>query len=297
MGAWPNFFIVGAAKAGTTSLHAYLKQHPQVFLPKVKEPHYFAEFHPSQELAHVAEYIADPDEYLRLYSGSTRFPAIGDASPSYLWDTKAPQRIHQVCPQARIIILLRDPVARAHSHYLMDVRAHIESLPFGEALRCDFARKEKGWWQSHLYVESGLYHDQVLRYLETFGRAQVLILLFDELVKRPRELVMKVAEHLDIDSVPFARMDLSPAHNAFKMPRWMTAHRFATSRFGKQMRRYCIPGPVNRWLRESEWLFQKKKPPIEDEARQFLQGIFAPEIARLENLLGRSLSEFRQSWV
>ncbi|MGC2163469.1 MAG: sulfotransferase [Silvibacterium sp.] len=297
MVTWPNFFIVGAVKAGTTSLYAHLKEHPQVFLPKVKEPHYFAEFHPSREQAHVAEYISDRGEYLRLYRGSARFPAIGDASPSYLWDNKAPQRIHQVCPQARIIILLRDPVARAHSHYLMDVLGCIETLPFAEALQRDYACKEKGWWQSHLYVESGLYHDQVLRYLEAFGPANVLILLFDDLIKRPRELFMKVAEHLDIDTHPFDRMDLSAAHNAFRMPRSMTAYHFATSRFANQMRRYCIPASVNRRLCKSTLLFDKKKPPIDDACRKFLQEIYAPEIARLENLLGRSLPELRQSWL
>src|ERR1700722_16339843 len=99
---WPNFYIVGAVKCGTTSLWAHLRQHPEVFLPEMKEPHFFAtNIGPTPPAAKSLHCPGDLGTYQRLYTSSSSFPAIGDASPSYLADEDAPRRIHEVCPLAR----------------------------------------------------------------------------------------------------------------------------------------------------------------------------------------------------
>src|SRR5437667_3118215 len=166
---WPNFFIVGAQNSGTTSLYGYLKQHPDVFMPALKEPHYFAQITPSHEQRYLRTIVRDEAAYLRLFLKAKGYPAIGEASPSYLWDANAPHRIRKAVPHAKIIILLRDPVERAYSHYLMDVREGRQDLPFLQALERDWNRSKKGWSVSQLYVELGLYAEQVRRYLEVFG--------------------------------------------------------------------------------------------------------------------------------
>src|SRR5215469_13417957 len=150
---WPSFFIVGAANSGTTSLYGYLKQHPDVFMPALKEPHYFAQVTPSHKQRHLRTIIRNQAAYLRLFHRADGCKAIGEASPSYLWDANAPYRIARAIPDAKIIILLRDPVERAYSHYLMDVREGLQDLAFAAALKKDWAQQNKGWSVSQLYVE------------------------------------------------------------------------------------------------------------------------------------------------
>ena len=113
---WPNFFIVGAQKAATSSLYQYLKEIPGVYMSPIKEPFYFAP-HTVQDDA--SDLIRDKKEYLRLFEKARGYIAVGEATPIYLWDPDSPKLIHQTVPHARIIMILRDPIERAYSNYLM----------------------------------------------------------------------------------------------------------------------------------------------------------------------------------
>ena len=110
METWPNFFIVGAPKSGTTSLYEYLKQIPQVYMSPVKEPHYFSKSIVPDN--HFLKPIRDKKKYLNLFEGAKNEIAIGEASPTYLADPEAPKLIHELVPNAHIIIILRDPIER-----------------------------------------------------------------------------------------------------------------------------------------------------------------------------------------
>src|SRR5690242_20423490 len=101
---WPNFFLVGAAKAGTTSIYTYLSQHPDVFFPVIKEPHFFTQVHSTPQLRFLIEAITKRSAYLRLYANADGHKVIGDASPSYLWHPEVPQRIRAQVPQANVAI-------------------------------------------------------------------------------------------------------------------------------------------------------------------------------------------------
>lgn len=299
--AWPNFFIVGAMKAGTTSLYEYLRRHPQVFLPGLKEPHFFSDCipppHIRPEVACDYHCCGNRDDYLRLYSGAQEFAAIGDASPSYLWDKDAPERIHGVCPQAKIIVLLRDPVLRAHSQYLMNRLSGAESLPFPEALRRDQARTDRRWWTARLYVDLGMYHDQIRRYIDTFGREHVLVALFDDLTRDPRELLVRVAGHIGIDAELLDDAQFAQPHNSYRMPRANKLYLFARRMISKDLRNRLLPPSMQNWLRYSPLLYGRKKPPLDPESRRILQDIYDPEVSAVENLLGRTMPELRKSWV
>lgn len=166
----PTFFIVGAAKAGTTSLYAYLKHHPQVVFFDMKEPHFYAGLHPSPSQRHRIPGVQDRRDYLALFRKASSSVAIGDASPSYRWSAVAPFRIRDDIPDAKIIVLLRDPVERAFSHYLMDHREGVTDLGFYDALVTDMNRPDKGWGISQLYVEIGMYASPLERYLDVFPR-------------------------------------------------------------------------------------------------------------------------------
>lgn len=295
---WPNFFIVGAAKCGTTSLYSELRKHPDVFLPEIKEPHYFARCPPASK-PWETHCSGDLSAYQQLYIDSAGRSAIGDASPSYLLDEESASRIHAVRPDAKIIVILRDPVARAHSAYLMNQVGGYEpsSISFKDALRQDIARENKGWGVSRMYVEAGMYCSQVHRYLDLFGSEQVLVLLSEHLKNKPQDLYAGIARHLGITPEPLLASVASDVQNAYRRPRMMAAYRLATSGVGRKVRQLLVPSRLQDRLRSSKLLFGKDKPAIDDESRYLLQEIYDPDISGLEALLGRRLPELRMSWT
>jgi hypothetical protein len=281
---WPNFFVVGAPKAGTTSLYEYLKPHPQVFLSEVKEPKYFT--------PQLKESVS-LEQYRQLYCKAAGISAIGDLTPFYLWESTAPQRIHDVSPNARIIVMLRDPVARAFSHYLMAVALGHEKASFSEAISRYRDREARDWYLSCHYIEQGMYAEQVERYLKIFPADRVAIFLFDELVSNPRQVLARIAGHLGIDPEPFAAVDLTEAHNTFRMPRYPKAIHFVW-KFGLNR---LVPPAVRKRLNRNSMLFNVKKPSMDEPSRCYLQELYEPDVARLEKLVGRNFPELRKSWI
>src|SRR6188508_1581564 len=132
----PNFFIVGAPKAGTTSLYYYLKRHPEVFMSPIKEPNFFAyEETIKQNLYHKEKGVGTLEEYKDLFAEANgRHKAIGEASVSYLFYPPVPERIKQMVPDAKIIISLRNPVDRALSHYYMEYKLGYVNVPLEDIL-------------------------------------------------------------------------------------------------------------------------------------------------------------------
>ncbi len=283
---WPNFYVVGAAKAGSTSIHEHLSRHPDVFIPTHKEARFFQPEHP---------HAWSLERFKALYADAKGYKAIGSVTPFYLSDPLVPARIREVCPGAKIIIVLRDPVERAYafyfSGYLYSDREPAQS--FREALQRYKDKSKNGWegWDpARDYVEDGLYHSHVSRYLDTFGSEQVLVLLFDDLKKDPNQFLMRIAEHIGVDPGFFKGLDVSEIPNPYHVPKspavsWglrLGVHRL-------------LPRSVTRAMRPI--FFNMKKPPLDDESRLWLQQLYDPEITRLEKLLGRQLPELRKSWI
>ncbi len=290
---WPNFYCVGAPKAGTTFVFEHLRGHPQVFLPRSKEPEFFSTYP-----------ATSAEEYRRLYAGAGGFAAIADFSPFYLSDPGAHQRIHEASPSAKILILLRDPVARAHSHFLMYRRTGVEpEESFLKALRRYFESEGRGdeycrdWKSSREYVESGMYYGQVRRYVETFGARQVKVLLLDDLTREPRETMLQVAQFLGIDPAPFEKTELSGGEGSFRAPRYQGLYRMVRDSEMKKRIMLYLPARLQLWLRESPLLYGHAKPSIDPEARRYLQEIYGPDVDQLEEFLGRKFPELRKSWA
>lgn len=297
---WPNFFIVGATKAGTTSLYSYLRQHPEIFMPgEVKEPHYFAQVHPSNAQRYASPvYINDQEAYLKLFSGSPAVPVIGEASPSYLWCERAPGRIAAVSPEAKILVALRDPVERAYSHYLMDYREGMQHRPFFDALQADWRSERKGWAVSFLYVELGFYARQIARYFKQFGRQRVLVVLYDDLLKLRNgqsAVLTDILTFLGVDPAGLAGVDISRVENGFAAPRAEWARRLAGAQWARWIGHTILPRSgasiFNRWF-----VKPGVPPPIDPRARDWLAEIYEPEIVALEDLLGCAMPSLRRSW-
>jgi hypothetical protein len=294
--AWPNFFIVGAAKAGTTSLYAGLRQHPEVFMSYPKEPHHFTQVNPPHQLRWHFEGYTDRHRYLRLFEGSEGFKAIGEASTSYLWHPQVAKRIRKQVPDAKILISLRDPVERAYSHYLMHVREGIQSLSFYDALTEDMKRTDQAWAISHFYVGKGCYATQVRRYLEVFGRDRVKIVLFDDLKRDPGAKLLEVVKFLGLDPAPVAGIDAARVRNPYRAPRGRWAEFLAGNRLSRMLGETIVPRRLGSFIYEHFLLKRAEKPPMDSRARDLLLDVYEPEIDELERLMGRKMPELRRTW-
>jgi hypothetical protein len=290
---WPNFFIVGAAKAGTTSLYEYLDDIPNVFMSTIKEPHFFA---PNVKAHLLSKIVRDPEEYLNLFRGAEHATAIGEASPSYLWDKDSPRRIHNIIPNAKIIAILRDPITRAFSHYLMNLRTGLENRSFYDALNHDYNRTDKGWGISHLYVEIGLYADRVKEFIDTFGRERVKILIFEEFVADPFATVSNVMQFLEVDGEIPINVNTKYNSGSASRPRWTILNKLEKSILTSCINNITlskfldrIPIGLRHALREKVFQKQIEKPILSQDAKSFLNKIYSDDTEKLKSIINHTL--------
>ncbi len=228
----PNFLIIGAAKAGTTSIHRYLTQHPQIYMPPRKELNFFAhggirpDFRRPGARMTNRGFIANVEAYRALFQGVSEETAIGETSPAYLHSPKAPGLIKHHVPDAKLIAMLRDPVERAYSAYLMRVRQGRESLDFVQAVREGEARVRNNWPPGWHYLGVGFYYTHLKRYFDIFDPAQIRVYLYDEFKTDPVNTLQDILRFLDVDDtfVP----DMSIKYNVGGIPKNKAWHVFLT---------------------------------------------------------------------
>lgn len=278
---WPNLFVVGAGKAGTTSLWSYLDQHPEIYMSPVKEPHFFSSYEP--RLAPLAK---DEASYLSLFAGATTEKLRGEASVSYLWDKQAAGAIKRVSPEARIVIALREPVARAYSSYWFFVRYGAERRPFLDAIEAELAIPRRLWADRCRYVGRGLYCDGVRRFRSLFG-GRVHLIFYEELAADARREMARLYERLDVDPDVAQRIEID-VHNPTSLPRNALAGRLVRSDLVHRAGRRIVPRSLRPRL-ESALLTRVEKPEMDDRARRALTEAYRPEVERLRQLVGRPL--------
>jgi len=287
---WPNFFVVGAPKAATTSLYYYLKNIPQVYMSPIKEPSFFSPR--TVKGAGLLDVVKSKQEYLRLFDSASGFYAVGEASPTYLWDPDVPKLIHEAVPNAKIIAILRDPIERAYSQYLEKIKYSGSKISFYDELIRDRQIKERIYPISKLYVEFGMYFDQVKRYFDQFGKPNVKVIIFEEFISHPMDTVNEILEFLGI---AFRTDEVVGKYNAYSAPRggisivpyvffrWLRAK---NPRLAMMILK-LLPDYLTEILPEKLLFKKSDRPQIEDRAIEFLRGIYLEEVAKLETLLGR----------
>ncbi len=201
----PNFLVIGTSHAGTTSLYYCLKQHPQVFLPKVKEPGFFT----STDTDNPRQ-IRDAQAYADLFAGSESAVARGEMSPYYLHAWNAGQRIKDAIPDVKLIVILREPVSRAFSHYL-DVYVD-QPARYLEEFEAGFLSDPQHW-----FVQLSYYAPAIRHYLDLFDRQQFLFLVTEQFAADPTPTLDRICEFLGADSG--FDFDLSLRHNASGLPK------------------------------------------------------------------------------
>ena len=190
-----NFIVCGTQKGGTTALYEHLRMHPQVCMANKKEVHFF-----DNEKLFQTNSI-DYTKYHSFFKPSKSHKVLGEATPIYMYWKNSPKRIFQYNPKMKLIILLRDPVERAFSHWSMEVRKQNETLSFMDAVKSENERCSsypQGQHRRYSYVSRGLYLQQLKRIWKFFPREQVLVLKSSELREKTRATLDRITDFLDI---------------------------------------------------------------------------------------------------
>lgn len=321
----PNFFVIGAPRSGTTSLYEYLNSHPEVYMSPVKEPDFFAEPaldltrlsgpEPSASLEEVAratpELAAAVERYLTLFERAGTQARRGEASAIYLGHPSAARHMRALVPDAKLIVILRDPAERAFSHFVHAMRIYAEhgrtSAPGAEGRSVDeeFSRAidaalangmpDPATTDPEVWVRSGYYCAHLTRWCSLFPREQLLVKRFEELDHNPTELMKDLSAFLGIDAsfvVP-----TTEAFNASIVPRSQRLFSLFTTknplmgyarRIAPTRLRAIAMRTRNRYLGSS-------KPALDDELRTKLVEVYREDITSLQLLLGWDLSAWLRS--
>jgi hypothetical protein len=295
----PDFFIVGAFKAGTTALYQYLRAHPQVFMPFHKEPMYFG----SDLDARYARMTRD--EYLALFADARTDQRAGEASPWYLYSTTAASEIHEFNPEAQIIVMLRNPVDVMHAQHAQLLFNHREDLADFEAALAAEPDRRAGRRipagalrrEALLYRHSVRFAEQLERYFDVFGRERVHVTVFDDFRDRTADTYAGVLRFLGVDDSFRPEFEV---RNPNRRVRSAALQRAV----------FRPPGPLRRlvpWLRRFPLVHRLRdalvsansapeaRAQMDPALRQRLTAELAPEVEALGRLIGRDLSAWTRA--
>lgn len=298
----PDFLIAGIPKAGTTALHAALVRHPGLYLSKVKEPKFFLTDGPPPatggpgDVQTYQEHVWRRADYEALFAPAPQHALRGEATPFYLYDLAAHDRIKRLLPNAKLILLLRDPVDRAHSNWTHLWNAGLEpEADFLTACRAESDRIAAGWAPFWHYLELGKYGRQVRHLFEMFPREQVLLLRYRELKDAPAATLDRVCDFL---GVPTGVLAAIPKENVNRhvvednpLNRVLRALLRAGGGFGHRFPvplRLAARGPLLTVLHRKTGA----RPVTTPQERSALLPHFAEDIALLQEVTGERYDDW-----
>lgn len=288
----PNFLIIGAAKAGTTSIAQYLDQHPQIYISPIKEPFFFSfegedlSFCGPGDSQSLRLCVNNLQDYEELFKGVSDEIAIGEASTSYLYTPKAAERIYHYIPHAKLVAILRNPVDAAYSSFLHQTREGYEpSKSFLDALEDEERRIKENWMYFWHYKNNGFYYEKIKRYYELFPKEQIRVLIYDNFIDDSLAFIETLFEFLEVDNS--FRPDIGIKYNVSGIPRNRLLHYLTTeSRPVKKALRFLIPRPLRSKFRN----LNLDKPKLPHEIRKVLLNDYRQDIYQLEDLIQKDLS-------
>lgn len=280
----PDFIVIGAQKAGTSSMYNVLSQYAGVQMASRTEVSFF-DLGFQRGLAHYQSFFkhAEPDLVM------------GEVSPGYLYFEPVPKRIAECLPQVKLIASLRNPVQRAFSAWRMQISKGSETRPFSEAVR-----------ENPIYLDYGRYYQQLSRYYDLFPSEQILVLLFDDLQATPDTFFSALLEFIEVDANGLDTNKLDVKDNIGGDPRWYSVT--ATLNTLYRMRNAVRKTPAG-WLVDNRWIDhysrrirnnvaawnrnpKAKRYTLDQETAEFIIGALAEDTSRLSTLIGRDVSHW-----
>lgn len=311
----PTFLIVGAVKAGTTSLHEYLQLHPEVYMSPVKETNHFSDADmlfehfnvdykqdinvnldkylagPMDKKIHIA-HVRTAGQYDLLYKNVSNEKAIGEVSNSYLYLPSTAKAIHDVLPGVQIVMILRNPAERLYSQYLMNLKlGKIIEQDLRKEIAADQAKQVKGWGVSHLYLEVGNYYEQVKRYYDLFPHNQIKILFYEDYKKDPKAAMRDLFTFLGVN--PDFEPDMSKRYNEAGMPRFGKLNYWLTQIGVYGLAKRIFSAGLKERLKSI--IYTKENIPVMTAGeRAWLNDYYAEDVRKLSALIGRDCTHWLQ---
>ena len=285
MSQWPNFFVAGAPRCGTSSLHAWLPSVPGVFMARIKEPNFFSrsvigDRHP------MVKPIWDEGDYLRLFSGAGDARIVGEATPFYLQDPEAPAQIRSRSPDAKVLVSLRDPVERLYSHYLM-MR---NNLPVMGTFMQEIERGLALQGERNIAIldpATGLYSRQIERYRQVFGAERFKAIILEEWSRNVPRTIRSISEFLELGPVVVGAPELP--QRRYSEARGPVVRFLFGNRKISRATEALIPFRLRKYIRNTVMLKHPPKPSMDPQARRFLVSYYRDDVQRTQRVLGRSL--------
>ncbi|MEM9539150.1 MAG: sulfotransferase [Cyanobacteria bacterium P01_E01_bin.42] len=287
----PTFLIIGVEKSGTTSIYNYLKQHPQVYMSPLKETNFLERDWEDNKNARKARIITI-EAYEELFKDVTDEIAIGEASPNYLFHYKtSTPKIEQYLPDVKMMAILRHPIQRAYSDYLMHIR---DAINIGQVKTLSEQVKTSG--NSSFTLRKGLYYEPVKYFFDRFGRDRVQIYLYDDLSQNSEAFMQEIYRFLEVDTR--FQTDTSKRAQTAAVPKNQFLNRLIKTKnpvrsaiasslklvFSQEMREN-IRNTLIRFNSQD-----KGAIPLTPEEKQMLQDYYREDILKLQDLLNRDLS-------
>lgn len=292
----PGFLIVGAAKSGTTSLHNYLKDHPDVFLPESKELRFLScmpgNYKGPGDKSVNESLLSDINEYSTKYQFKLNGQISGDISPDYLYFHK--NTIASVesffYEEPKIIIILRNPIDRAFSQYTHFLRDGREKKSFQDALLSCEQRSRDEWEWAWNYLDVGLYSEQVEAYQNRFKNVKVY--LFDDLISDTKCLLHDLLDFLEVDST-YLPSNLTEKYNISGIPKSRLLHLFLhRQNIFKTFLKYLVPASLRHYAITRLNSKNLTKVKMREQDRNYLRAFYADDIKKLGGLISRDLSHW-----
>jgi Sulfotransferase domain len=285
MAQQPSFIIIGAGKCGTTSLHSYLQQHPQIYICPKKETFFF--INEASRASHRKwGAVESLEAYLSLFESAPAGAVIGEISTNYYRYPESAQQIHDLLPDVKIIAILRNPAERAFSSYQMFVREGHETAQFEDILTAD----------NH-YVNPGFYYRELTPFFEVFERQQIKILLYDDLCQNPTSFMQDLCRFIGVDEQ--VALDMSQRQREGGIPKHQGLYALLTRPNPLRgaitsVLKLAVPLELRQQWRLSLVKKTTQKARLSASARQQLLTLYHSDILQLQDLIGRDLSSWLQ---
>lgn len=300
----PNFLVIGAAKAGTTSIYYYLKMHPEIFLNKKKETNFFAfenkMLNFKDENGEISDInkssINSYDKYIEEFKQANH-KAVGEVSPWYLYFAEeSAVNIKKYIPNAKLIVILRNPVDRAFSSFMHLVRDGRESKNnFCDALEEEKTRINHNYSPLWHYTKAGFYYSQLSEFYQKFNDQQIKVLLYDDFIQNPDDSVRSIFNFIGVDSNIVLPKNMHM--NMSGIPNNWISKFLLSKNFSKSVIKSFMPKGVSEKFHTSK--IRKKilsktliKMSISKEDREFLKVVYRDDILALQNLIDRDLTHW-----
>ena len=276
----PNCIVIGAARCGTTSLHRYLGEHPEIYMCPLKETNYFAYEQETSTADSHAFTITSLDQYKTLFKPGIDYKVRGEASPRYLGCPQSAERIHQLIPDVKLVVSLRNPADRAFSGYQMAVRMSKKDLSVHDSLL-----DETSWW-----VNASFYYNNLRRYFDRFPQEHIHVIVFDDFARNAIGTMQELYRFLDVDYA--FKPNVSRKYNTASVPK--SAAIAALFRYTNKIFSPVTPAPLRELalqLRDKN-LKPQPGPELPLEIRESLINLYHDDIMKVQDLIQHDLSEW-----